>query len=65
MTKIREVNIISIVNNNESPDTIGGFQDEEEKEFYEEMLQEKADFKAETGRDLQFEMPMESYNDLW
>ena len=65
MTADREIDIISIVNQDESPDEIGGFRDEEEKEFYEEMLQEKADFKAETGRDLQFYAPTESYNDLW
>ena len=64
MTTIRTANIISIVNHNEKPETIGGLN-EEEKEFYNDLLREKAEFKAQNGIDLQFTMPTESYNDMW
>lgn len=64
MTTLRETNIVSIVNNNEDPSVIGGLN-EEEQAYYDGLLKEKADFKAETGKELKFYMPMESYNDLW
>ena len=64
MTTSRMTNIISIVNHNEDPETIGGLNEEETK-FYNELLEEKAEFKAKNGRDLQFTIPSECYNDFW
>lgn len=61
MDRIREGEIISAVNLEEDP----GELTPEEQEYYDALIKEKNDFKKTYGKDVQFELPMEVYDDTF
>ena len=63
MKTVRQIEIINAVNNNTPAKELN--LNAGEKEFYDSLIAEKEEFKRKYNKDLEFELPMESYNDIW